>query len=82
LTQTLPLAFAAAISGLEAVAGAALVVVLVAAGVALGLAGAACFAAAELAPLELACAFAKAGEMATVSIRQKASIQKISFLGE
>jgi hypothetical protein len=51
-----------------------------AAGVALELAGAAGFAA-ELAPLELACAVAKAGEMATVNIRQKASIQKLSFLG-
>jgi len=53
-----------------------------AAGAALGLAGAAGFAAAELVPLALACAFVKAGEMATVSIRQKASIHRVSLLWE
>jgi hypothetical protein len=67
----LPLALAAAISWLEA---------LPAAGVALGLAGAAGFVALELVPVALACPFAKAGEMATVSIRQKASIHGVSLL--
>jgi hypothetical protein len=38
------------------------------------------FVALELVPVALACAFAKAGEMATVSIRQKASIHGVSLL--
>jgi hypothetical protein len=82
----LPLALAAAISELDGA-----VVVLAAAvlpegagavAVALEPAGVACFAAAESVPLELVCAFARAGEMPTVNIRQKASIQKISLRGE
>jgi len=35
-----------------------------------------------LVPVELACAFAKEGEMATVSIRQKASIHRANFFWE
>jgi hypothetical protein len=80
LTQTLPLALAAAISeleGLPVVLGAAMLPE--AAGVALELAGAAGFVA-ELAPLELACALTRAGEMANVTIRQKASSHRASLL--
>jgi hypothetical protein len=82
LTQTLPLALAAAISELEGVPAVALVAVLGAAGVALGLAGTAGFAAAELVSVEPACAFAKAGEMPIVIIKKKASIHRVSLVWE
>jgi hypothetical protein len=53
-----------------------------AAGVAPGLAGAAGFPAAELVSVEPACAFAKAGEMPIVIIKQKASIHRVSLFWE